>query len=184
MNIVIRNKRLFSPKFRNGLFQGSNSNWALWPSEKPVVCGGTNGYQKATVWCGCGRWQFVCCWRQRWSEDTEYRGVLQSKNKTVESGAIHEYPSSWIGCSNFERPSLCRWWPWWLVLLEYCWEVRYSCGTILHRGQSLDLYVKVNVDHCIQNTVKPNIDLLKGAHTLYFGHARNYFKLKETRKYM
>lgn len=144
---AVRNKRLFSSKFRNGFLQGSNSNWTLWPSQKPVVCGGTNGYPKATVWCGCGGQQFVCCWRQRWTEDAEYCGMLQSEDKTVESSAIHEYPSSWIGCGNFERPSVCCWWPWWLVLLEYCWEVRSNFGTLPYRGRSFDLYAKVNLGY-------------------------------------
>lgn len=50
----------------------------------------------------------------------------------MESGAIHEYPSPWIGRGNFEWPPVCCWWSWWMVVLEYCWEVKNIFGLTVY----------------------------------------------------
>lgn len=54
-----------------------------------VEAGGHHERTEATVWCSCPRWSSLCGRRQRWTQDPQHCGMLQSTQQVLECHASH-----------------------------------------------------------------------------------------------
>lgn len=65
------------------------------PADEHVGPGWSHERTAATVRRSCYRQQTLCCWRERWTQDVQHGGVLQSHQQSVVHYAPHVDTQTW-----------------------------------------------------------------------------------------
>lgn len=75
----------------------------VWSADEHMGTGRSHERTATSVWRGCNRKQTVCGWRERWTQDFQHGGVLQSYQQSVVHHAPHVNSQTWTWWVHLDR---------------------------------------------------------------------------------